>query len=293
MGCLNSGQGFSHWFGNIHLSGPCNRSCYFCIGQHMMALDSFDNLDVWPLTGLDEFVQRCRARGVGDVNLTGTNTDPLLYHHVEDLIIYLRRALPGVKLGIRTNGVLALKHPERWRFFDKASISVTSMDPAIYRATMGQGEPPDIAAILRIKPGMDVKANVVLCQETRWPDVAKTITGLERMGIRRINLREPYGQPHVGDPFAGRHARPDGYRLGMPIYRVGKAEVMYWDVHYVEVESVNLYASGHISEDYPITRGHDDATGDVRDQSQFAQGRHREQWVQIRQQPSDTTGGKR
>lgn len=60
MGCLNSDGSFSHWFGNIHLSGPCNRKCYFCIGQHMMALDGENNLDTWPLKNIDGFVvTRC------------------------------------------------------------------------------------------------------------------------------------------------------------------------------------------------------------------------------------------
>ena len=65
MGCLNADSGFSHWFGNIHLSGPCNRACYFCIGQHMMALDPFNNLDEWPLVGLDDFVRKCQERVSG------------------------------------------------------------------------------------------------------------------------------------------------------------------------------------------------------------------------------------
>src|SRR3990172_9472637 len=109
MGCLNAGRDFSHWFANIHLSGPCNRSCYFCIGQHMMGLDAYNNLDKWPLDGIDEFVRRCQAHGVHEVNLTGTNTDPLLYKHVKELKTCLADKLGGVVLGIRSNGVLALE----------------------------------------------------------------------------------------------------------------------------------------------------------------------------------------
>lgn len=63
MGCLNSEGKFEHWFGNIHLSGRCNRSCYFCIGQHMMVLDKYNVLDKFPLDGLDEFVKQCQEKG--------------------------------------------------------------------------------------------------------------------------------------------------------------------------------------------------------------------------------------
>lgn len=57
-------------------------------------------------------------------------------------------------------------------------------------------------------------------------------------------------------------------------------EIAYWDVHYVEVESVNLYANGVVSEDYPVTRGHDPIYGNVKDQGNYLKsGRQQEQWL--------------
>jgi hypothetical protein len=60
MGCLNDDPNhpFPHFFGNIHLSGPCNRSCYFCIGQHMMALDQENSLKRIP-TNIGKFLREC------------------------------------------------------------------------------------------------------------------------------------------------------------------------------------------------------------------------------------------
>ena len=276
MGCLNSTGQFNHWFGNIHLSGPCNRACYFCIGQHMMALDPLNNLDKWPLDNLDGFMRGCRERGVREINLTGSNTDPLLYRHHAELTTVLRSELPGVKLGIRTNGVLATQRAESWALYDKASVSVTSLTPELYRATMGMGEPPDIRAILALKPEMPVKVNIVLCPETvNSGDIAKTLDALADAGVRVVNLREPYGQPHIGTPLAN----PVGERLGMPRYDWLGMDVTHWDVHYVEVESVNLYANGRVSETYPITKGHA-PTGEVRGQENFrTSGRVRQQWL--------------
>lgn len=49
-------------------------------------------------------------------------------------------------------------------------------------------------------------------------------------------------------------------------------------MHYVAVASVNLYASGRVSLDYPITRGHAD-DGVVKDQSAFSGGRGPERWM--------------
>src|SRR5437762_5702074 len=104
MGCLNSEGQFFHWFANIHLSGPCNRACYFCIGQHMMELDPLNNLNLWPLKNIDEFLDCCLDKDVNEINLTGSNTDPLLYNHIPELKAYLEENIPNLIFGIRTNG---------------------------------------------------------------------------------------------------------------------------------------------------------------------------------------------
>lgn len=282
MGCLNSQGQFDHWFANIHFSGPCNRACYFCIGQHMPGVDPINNLDTWPLPGLDRFVQECKRAEVREVNLTGSDTDPLLYQHLPQLCAYLRDALPGIRLGIRTNGIL-VKHRGQphsaWPLFDKASISITSFDGDLYRKTMGRGTPPDLAEILNQSEGLDIKVNVVLCPETvESGDLWKTLTILAGYGVKRVNLREPYGQPRIGDPLADRLPKW-GEIFGMPQYQIGDTVITYWDVHYVEVESVNLYANGLVSTTYPVSLGHDPTVGKVLDQTNFkASGRQASQW---------------
>jgi hypothetical protein len=164
--------------------------------------------------------------------------------------------------------------------FDKASISITSLDPHLYRKTMGQGTPPNVEKILRMSKFNDIKINIVLCPETvLTKDVFKTINKLIDMGVRTINLREPYGQPHIGDPME-HWFRNTSTTFGMPTYHHRGAWITYWDVHYVEVESVNLYANGVVSTTYPITKGHDPVTGTVKGQEHFTNsGRVCNQWL--------------
>jgi hypothetical protein len=246
----------------------------------MMALDPLNNLNEWPLTNIDRFVERCRDKNIGEINVTGSNTDPLLYQHSEELTSYLRRNIPGVRLGLRTNAVEALRKSEIVDLYDKFSISVTSLDLELYGKTMGQGQPPNIGRIIDRFPDKPIKANVVLCPETvNSGDIFKTIIRLADAGIKKINLREPYGQAHVGNPIA---RYPDGDHLGMPFYNICGAEVTYWDVHYVEVESVNLYANGEISTTYPVSKGHCPKTGKVLDQTHFTHGRMTEQWIKVK-----------
>ena len=274
MGCLNDEGKFEHWFGNIHLSGPCNRSCYFCIGQHMMALDKENNLHKMP-TNIGKFMRECMERKVKEICLTGTNTDPLLYTRTAELTDYIRYILPGVPLAIRTNAIAY--EPYKFVSFNKASITICSFDEAINEKMMG-GKPPKIETILNNHPLMDIKINVVLGPENVEKDIFHTLDCCSFLGIRRVNLREPYGQPHIGDPLEKSGALFLRKTLGMPTYSWGFTEVTYWDVHYVEVESVNLYANGRVSITYPITKGYD-PSGEVLPQFRFPGGRIHEQWL--------------
>lgn len=270
MGCLNSEGQFSHWFGNIHFSGPCNRSCYFCIGQYMQSLESLNNLSKWPLDSLDTLIQECEKREVKEINLTGTNTDPFLYEHIPEL----RKRLSAFKLGVRTNGALILSRPDLWTLFDKASISIHSFNSDTYKKIMGQGEPPDLKSIVLLDPFKPIKINVVLCPEN-ISSIPSILSEISECGIKQVNLREPYGQPHLGNPLLDPIQR---VRYGMPVYEIFGMEVMYWDVHYVEVESVNLYANGNVSTTYPITKGYA-PEGKVLGQDHWTKsGRHFQQW---------------
>lgn len=272
MGCLND-RDWGHWFANVHLSGPCNRACYFCIGQHMMALDPLNTLDVWPLPGWDKFVAECQARDVREVYVTGSNTDPLMCGQLPKLAEAVREELGPDVFGVRTNGVT---RQHRLGLFDQVSLSVTSFDPELYRLTMGRGVPPNLGQI--ISASNRVWANVVLCPETvHSGDIIKTLAVLCNAGILKANLREPYGQPHVGDPLKA-WCKQSSELHGNPQYDFHGLEVTYWDVHTTHVSSVNLYANGRVSTEYSVTKGHAES-GEVRPQSCFQHGRNHEQWI--------------
>lgn len=261
----------------------------------MMALDPENNLDTWPLVGIDKFIDKCNERGVKDVFVTGTNTDPLLFKHTRKLAFEIKNRIIGSRLGIRTNAV-ALHDYNQLLPYTNGSVTICSFDPYIYKKMMGQGEPPDLAKLVQMTNDAGwrepFKVNIVLGPENCGgrtlltsrvsADIVNSITECIDKGIKRINLREPYGQPTVGNPLEIFEDRMVEQVHGMSTYDFYGTYVTYWDVHYCEVESVNLYANGKVSEDYPITRGHSDETGKVLDQSNFSHGRHNEQWIKLR-----------
>jgi len=280
MGCVNSEGQFSHWFGNIHLSGPCNRACYFCIGQHMQSLERLNNLGKWPLDGIDEFIAKCKAKNISEINLTGTNTDPLLFQNILPLRKYLEAKIPNLKLGLRTNGALAHVRTMEMAAFDKISLSIHSFDTFRYRKLMGSGYPPNIVNLIQEFPKADFKINIVIGPENIADrDIIESLNRIAETRIKKVNLREPYGQPHLGDPMKKWGCQPSGDIFGMPVYSYRGLQVCYWDVHFVEVESVNLYANGVVSETYPVTKGYDSAEGRVVPQPLWVKsGRQFQQW---------------
>jgi hypothetical protein len=242
----------------------------------MMALDALNNLNQFPLNNIDVFINKCIEKGVQEINITGTNTDPLIYSHHRELCETLKTNIKGCKLGIRTNGVLAIEKKYVWDLYDKVSFSITSFDRAIYLKTMGKGLPPSIESIMDIVK-IPIKINIVLCPEILTNgDIFRTLDKLQTIGIKRVNIREPYGQPHIGSPLKD----PYKFIYGMPCYKYYDMDVVYWDVHYVEVESINLYANGKVSEDYPVTRGHV-SNGEVISQEKWSYGRHFNQWANL------------
>ena len=247
MGCQNSHGQNKHWFGNIHFSGPCNRSCYFCVGQFMMEQDRYNNLKEFPIKGLDNFISELNNRAITEVNLTGTNTDPSLYCNIIGLKEYLLRKMPLKIFGIRTNGVTSCD----WGLFDQISISCHGISKAVYRKMMGSGELPDIKLIVS-QAMCPVRINFVL-STFNIHDLPNSLRYFKEVGIESVNIREPYGQPIVGNPFY--NLEPEGMIHEMPYYSIDGLKVVYWDVNFCAVDSVNLYADGHTSISYLITKG--------------------------------------
>jgi len=245
----------------------------------MMALDSFNSLDskASTMTGMNEFLESCMIKECKEVFLTGTNTDPALYRHHKDFVEFMKVNLE-IPIGIRTNGTA---HVSELQYYDKGSITICSLDPSVNLKMMG-GPPCDLGEIaLHVRDISKWKINCVLGPENaNGRTLLELVDACEKFGIPRINLREPYGQPYVGDAFltALRKRTKKILQDTVDVYTFGNVEVSYWNVHYVGVRSVNLYANGRVSQDYPITKGHAE-NGIVLPQDRFDHGRHQRQWL--------------
>jgi molybdenum cofactor biosynthesis enzyme MoaA len=238
--------------GNLH---PCNARCPYCIGSQLDPRLNVDNLDLYPLLNLDRFIELAARHAIRQVVFTGTNTDPLLYHHQPRLIGHLRAALPGVQIALHTNGRLALKHMATLNLYDRVSISLPSFDPLTYRKMMGVSGVPDLATILA-RSRAPVKISCLVTGDNRG-ELGDFMEICQALGIRRLALRKLYGERRAWRALLPCQRIPwirQGSFRGNPVYDFMGMEVTLWDFARAEAAVLNLFSSGVISTAYLLAQ---------------------------------------
>jgi molybdenum cofactor biosynthesis enzyme MoaA len=238
-------------FANILFSGRCNAGCPFCIGRQVDPRLNENNLHLFPPRNLEKFIQMIWQYPIKQVILTGTNTDPQLYQHEERLVRLLREQTPpGTQLVLHTNGRLALRKIGIFNQYDRASVSLPSFDPAIYRRMMSVPNPPDLEEILQ-QSTIPVKISCVVCNDNAG-DIGRFLEGCLEAGVRRLVLRKLYGERRSWDELLPEDAaltKTREYR-GNPVYSYQGMEVTLWDFDATECTSINLFSNGLIREEY-------------------------------------------
>lgn len=237
-------------FANLLFSGPCNARCPDCIGKQIDPRRAPPNLDEYPPRGFNRFIDLIREHGIREVVLTGANTDPLLYRPLARLLDDLRAELPpGTRLGLHSNGRLALARIDLLRRFDKLCLSVPSFDPVIYRAAMGVEGVPDVGAIMD-QSGLPVKLSCLVTEINRV-EVPEYLERCRELGVRRVVLRKRFGeQRDWSELLPGCWEDPLETRFGNPVYERRGAQVILWDFEQAQIRSLNLFSSGEISAEY-------------------------------------------
>jgi len=232
-------------FANILLAGPCNLRCPHCIGKNLG--EPFPaNLDRFPLKNFDRFTALLRELGIRQVSLTGTDTDPLLYRHLEALLTSLRQAVPGVQVSLHTNGVLALARLPIVNTFDRVALSLPSLRPATCKTMTGSGRVLDLDTIAA---GVTIPLKLsLLLTPDNIDQVDQVIAKCSELHVKRLVLRQLYGAEQLLDPLSGRlPVRTFG---GQPVFDVNGVEVTVWDFASAQLDCVNLYSDGTLSQHY-------------------------------------------
>ena len=247
-------------FANILLSGPCNLRCPHCVGRALTRGADRNNLDRFPLAGLDSFCTALGAAGVSQVALTGTNTDPLLYKHHLRLLAHLRREVPGLRVSLHTNGVLALARMDIVNSYQRVCVSLPSFHAATCRDMTGRAVALDLVEMVR-RCRVPLKVSTLVTRHNA-AEVPQMVDRCRELGIRRMVLRKLY---LPGGGAAGQQAWRqvlgwvrDFSRVGTfggnPVLDAGGVELTLWDFERTQLRCLNLFADGTVSSEYELTR---------------------------------------
>lgn len=245
-------------FANILLSGRCNLRCPHCVGRLLGRAGDPTNLDRYPLRGQRRFVEALVAGGVTRVALTGTNTDPLLYRHHLRLLGDLRRRVPGVRISLHTNGMLALARMETINHHDGVCISLPSLHHATCRRMTGSPRALDLATLVR-RCGVPLKISTLVTADNA-AEIPSLVARCRQLGVRRMVLRKLY-RPHgpgqqqgawqqICDEFAG--LARCGEVGGNPVLDAGGMELTLWDFARTRLRCLNLFADGSMGSEYEL-----------------------------------------
>ncbi|MBD3309472.1 radical SAM protein [candidate division KSB3 bacterium] len=237
-------------FANILFSGRCNLRCPYCIGQSQPLQAMPDNLQSFPLKGLERFIEEVQRHGISQISLTGTNTDPQLYAHEVQLIDYLRQAVPGVKISLHTNGRRVLHNLEVFNRYDRATISLPSFIPETCRKMTGSARVLELGKIVE-GASIPIKISTLITGHNIC-EIPAILARCREVGIHRMVLRKLYGDPREWNLFPDH--TPIRYFGGNPVYELDGMEVTIWDFSASQVRCLNLFSDGTISQEYQLTR---------------------------------------
>ncbi|MDF2535102.1 MAG: Radical domain protein [Bacillales bacterium] len=255
-------------FANINLIGKCNADCYFCLGKDIDDVLSKQNqmsthFSNWE--NLDKYLNTCKEYGVEKIYLTGENTDPLIYKYLQELIDYVQSK--GFNVGIRNNGYLALKQMDAINSCkDEIGYSVNAISAEANQKVMGR---PDIPQWEKVIPATNnPRTSIIVSRHNRneFFDIIKYLSQFDN--IRYIQARcivsETRNEMMEKDQevFEELHAYvKENYPLvdtfhGASIYEIHGKKVSFWRNWNTNINSLNYFSDGTISESYFIINGY-------------------------------------
>lgn len=256
-------------FANINLLGTCNADCYFCLGKDIDPIFSGqnqmrDHFTKWP--NFTEFLDRCAGKGIKKVYLTGQNTDALLYKHSAELIEHVQEDR-GFEMGMRTNGFLAHKRKQTIAMC-KANVgfSIHTLNPETQRKMMGTRLIPNWDAILNEVDHCRVS---IVVSRYNAAEVAEVIAFLSKFdSVKYIQLRRictDSREDYLIDDVEAFENMANwisfqfdqlGNFYNAPLYDIRGKEVCVWRTVKTDIDSLNYFTDGTISDEYFVIEGY-------------------------------------
>ena len=264
-------------FANINLLGKCNADCFFCLGKDIEEeLHGYDHRDIspWRLPNFIKFLKLCLDNEIDKLYITGQNVDSLQYNYLSMLIDILHRA--NFKVGLRTNGVLALK---KMNIINKCELStgysIHSLNPTTLETIWGKTPMPDWERILTETKTSRIAIVVTEQTEDEFLSIVKyaaKFPNVKYIQARRISTDTRYDElkPHIEayervfELVNDICVRKEDFHLAQ-VYTMWGKDVLFWRTVETSVNSFNYFTDGTVSDEYFIVEGYMKHKGDEYD----------------------------
>jgi hypothetical protein len=155
-----------------------------------------------------------------------------------------------VRVSLHTNGMRLLDDPALFNRYDRATISLPSLDSATCLAMTGSRRVLDLERIVALAR-IPIKISTLLTHDNA-AEIPAIVERCRQLGIRRLVLRKLQGASSPPAPVAG--WLRVGQFGGNPVYDAGGIEVTVWDFEGTRLRCLNLMPDGSISADYLLAR---------------------------------------
>lgn len=258
-------------FANINMLGTCNLNCYFCLGKDLPEHFNkfrYEHVHFAQWSNFDKFLVLCQDHGIDNIFLTGQNTDPNLYQHLEDLVAFLQNDL-GFSVGVRTNAYGVVGHRKTYDMCKgEIGYSAISLDSATSNKICGVSEIPDWNAII---PGTGNCRISIVANRYNLHEIQDMIEffgkfkEVKYIQLRRVStdtrMKELQVDAEIFDGLEKHYLSKFSDRLKGNFHKANVFElcgkdVVFWKTVDTSVNSLNYYVDGTVSDEYFIIEGY-------------------------------------
>lgn len=259
-------------YGEILFVGQCNLKCFYCLGHEMHDSTKENTLNIhfskWPnfekwLTELDE-------HNVKKMYLSSTNSEPLIYAYISELIDYLQDR--GFKVGIRTNGSVNTSVCSKCK--EEVSLSLQSLNPDTFAKIANVPLNFDFLENLRIIDNDNIRVTIVV-NRYNYKEIFDMLNVLEHFDLRYVQLRKCYKYYDVDitpDVEAFEEVMTELKKYPVKgnfnesiIYNVNGLSVSVWETVFKKesISSSNYWTNGVITHNNLLVEGYEDGRNDI------------------------------
>lgn len=254
-------------YGEILFVGQCNLKCFYCLGHEMHASTKCNTLNTyfkdWP--HFDEWINKLLENNVQKIYLSSTNSEPLLYSYLSDLIDYLQDL--GFKVGIRTNASLDTSVCSKCK--EEVSLSLQSLNPETFKKIAEVPLTFDFLENLRKIDTDNIRVTIVV-NRYNYLEIFDMLNKLKDFNLRYVQLRQCYKYYDVDitpdiDAFKyvinllKRYPIKGNFNESI-IYDVNGLSVSVWETVFKKesISSSNYWTNGVITDNNLLVEGYED-----------------------------------